>query len=384
MRSLIRWFWPVAGAASVVACASPGVPPGGPVDTSAPQVTRIAPDSGRTGTSPRAVIFRFDEVVSERPAATPTLESLVLISPRDGAPRVEWGRDEISVRPRRNWRANTTYTVTLLPGLSDLRGNTRNTGASTIFSTGAVLARSRISGVVFNWAEGTIVPRAYVEAVILPDTNLVYATTADSAGNFVLANLPPATYRVRGLADANGNRGLDPREVWDTTSITLADSARAELLAFVHDSIGSRLESVSLSDSVTLRLSFDGPLALSPPLALANVQLRGADSVQIPIASLSPPPVDTSATATGPRPSRPIPARVFLARLATPLRPGATYRVRVTGVRNLLGVERSSERSLVVPATPAPVTAPAPGATPGRPPLPPPPPPPPAPSPIRR
>ncbi|HVF39473.1 MAG TPA: Ig-like domain-containing protein [Gemmatimonadaceae bacterium] len=359
----------------VTSCASPGVPPGGPVDTAAPQVLRIAPDSGRTGTSPRAVIFQFDEVVSERPANVPTIESLVLISPRDGAPRVDWGRDEISVRPRRNWRPNTTYTVTLLPGLSDLRGNTRNTGASTIFSTGPVLARSQISGVVFNWAEGTVMQRGYVEAVALPDTTLVYATTADSTGTFVIGNLPPGTYRVRAVADANNNRGLDPREAWDSVNITLTDSARTELLAFVHDSVGSRLESVMQVDSLTLRLTFDNPLSATPPLAVANIQVRGADSVAVTIQSVAPPPMDTTVTTTVRRPSRPIPPRTFLARLARPLTPG-TYRVRVVDVRNLLGVVRSSERVLTVARPPA---VPPAGATPATAP-----PPAPPPAPVRR
>ena len=70
------------------ACASPGAPPGGPVDKEAPKITNIAPDSGKLGTTPRAVIFRFDEVVSERPSGAPSLEALFIISPSSGEPRV--------------------------------------------------------------------------------------------------------------------------------------------------------------------------------------------------------------------------------------------------------------------------------------------------------
>ena len=83
------------------ACASPGVPPGGPVDAEAPKVLRIAPDSGKTAVTPKEVVFKFDEVVSERPASVPSLDALFLISPRDGDPRVSWHRGEISVRPRK-------------------------------------------------------------------------------------------------------------------------------------------------------------------------------------------------------------------------------------------------------------------------------------------
>src|SRR5690349_7057114 len=87
----------------IAACASPGVPPGGPVDTQAPEVVKIVPDSGKTGTTPPAVVFRFDEVVSDRPSGAPSLGSLFLISPRNGDVRVDWHRNELEVRPRKGW-----------------------------------------------------------------------------------------------------------------------------------------------------------------------------------------------------------------------------------------------------------------------------------------
>src|SRR4029079_5166222 len=143
LRIMMRAVTFAAVAALTIACASPGMPPGGPADTEAPQIVKIVPDSAKTGTSPKEVIFRFDEVVSERPAGATSLAGLFLISPTDGQPRVDWHRDEISVRPRRRWRENTAYTITLLPGLADLRGNARNTGAMTMFSTGAAIPSSR-------------------------------------------------------------------------------------------------------------------------------------------------------------------------------------------------------------------------------------------------
>lgn len=354
--------------AALASCASPGVPPGGPVDTEAPQIVRIAPDSGKTGTTPRDVVFRFNEVVSERPSGAPSLSGLFLISPRDGEPKVDWGRSEISVRPRRGWRSNTAYTITLLPGLSDLRGNTRNTGAVTQFATGASIPAGRIAGTFYNWAEARAVPRALIEARPATDTTLVYITAADSAGNFVLSTLPPGSYRVRGIADENGNKGLDPREAWDSATVSLRDSARTDIYAFVHDSLGSRIASVTVTDSVTLEINFDNPLASAPALGVANVRVRASDSTDVRILSVSPPPPDT-AIAKALKLARPIPPRSFVVKLARPLRHRADYRVRVTDARNLMGVVRSSDRVVTVPAPPPPA---------------PPPPPPPAPAPVRR
>src|SRR5687768_13727930 len=66
---------------SIAACASPGPPPGGPEDPDPPELVAITPDTMATGASPRAVVFRFNEVVSERPQGATTLGGLFLISP---------------------------------------------------------------------------------------------------------------------------------------------------------------------------------------------------------------------------------------------------------------------------------------------------------------
>lgn len=357
----------------IAGCASPGVPPGGPVDTEAPQIVRIAPDSARTGVTPREVIFRFNEVVNERPAGATSLSGLFLISPRIGEPRVEWHRDEISVRPRRGWRPNTTYTITLLPGLSDLRGNTRNTGAVTLFSTGATIPPGRISGTFYNWPEGRVFPRGLIEARPRSDTTVVYITSADSAGRFVLSTLSPGPYLVRGFGDDNSNKGLDPREPWDTVATTVSDSARADIYAFVHDSLGARISGVVVRDSVTLEINFDNALAPAPLPGVQNVRIRASDSTDVPVISIAPPPADTT-VARSVRLARPIPPRSLIVKLGRPIRPRSEYRVRMTDVRNLMGVVKSSDRLLSVTAPPAVVPLPAA----------PPPPPPPPPAPGRR
>jgi len=195
-----------------LACASPGIPPGGPVDTEGPKVLRIVPDSDKTGITPPEVLFVFDEVVSERPASVPSLGALFLISPRDGTPNVSWHRKEVSVRPHRGWKPNTTYTVTMLPGITDLRGNVRNTGGVTVFSTGAAISTSRLAGTAFNWVTGATAPRAFVEARPSTDSTTVYVGVADSTGTFLMRNMTPGTYRVRGIIDENNNKTLDPRE----------------------------------------------------------------------------------------------------------------------------------------------------------------------------
>jgi hypothetical protein len=377
LRIMIRTVAMCSAVLALVACASPGMPPGGPVDKEAPQIVKIVPDSAKTGTTPKEVIFRFDEVVSERPSGAASLDALFLISPREGAPRVDWHREEISVRPRRGWRKNTAYTITMLPGLSDLRGNTRNTGAVTMFATGATIPSSRISGVLYNWPEARAINRAgLVQAWPRGDTTLMYIATTDSAGAYTLPTLQPGEYVVRGLGDDNNNRGLDRREPWDTVAVTLRDTVHLDLLTFVHDSLGARLQTATLRDSVTIDLSFDNALSISQPLTPSQVRVLAPDSTDLGVTSVTPPAPDTAASVR--KIGRPIPPRTLTIKLARPVRPKTSYRIRVTGVRNLFGVPRNGEFTLAAPET-LPVPAPPPAARPPAATAPPP-----APAPIKR
>ena len=219
-----------------------------------------------------------------------------------------------------------------------------------MFATGNTIPASSITGTLFNWAEGRVVARnGIVQAWPRADTTLVYVAATDSVGAFVLPTLPPGEYVVRGISDENNNRGLDRREPWDTVAVTLADTAKVKLYGFIHDSLGTRLQSVSLRDSVTLELTFDTPILISQPLAPADVQVRAPDSTQIAVLSVTAPSPDTTAAvrALG----RPVPPRSLTVKLASPVRPKTSYRVRMGRITSLTGIVRSGEALLVVPAT---------------------------------
>jgi len=383
---------------AALGCASQAAPPGGPPDPTPPQIVRIRPDSGAVKVSPPRVVFQFDGVVSERPQGAASLADLFLISPRAGDPDVDWERDAITVRPRRGWKKSTVYTVTMLPGLTDVRGNVRREGATAIFSTGPTLPDTRLSGVVFDWVAEQPVVRPFVEAVAGADSTTVYVTQGDSSGRFVFRHLPPGAYTVRGIADANNNRGIDAREAWDSVRVTLGDSATVEVLAFTHDTIGPGIAEVEVRDSVTLRVRLDNPLAPTQQVDTTLFALVGADSARVPLAAAvparaadelrraptdstparpdsappAPPPdtlprpagADTAATLPGvdsaeavpaARPSKPGPVTTVVITLRSPLRPAATYRLRSANLRGLLGATRSSERSFTTPAAAPPV-----------------------------
>ena len=326
--------------AIAAACASPGFPAGGPPRSIPPRLVAVAPDTLAVGARPRAVEFTFDEVVNEASRGTGAaagtgggangLESVVLVSPRNGSVAVDWGRERIFVRPRRGFRPNVTYTVTILPGLSDLRNHPRDSATIAVFTTGGPVARNELRGVVFDWVNGRTAPAAVVEAV--GTDSVPYVALADSVGRFVIPNIPAGAYLVRAGVDVNGNRAIDPREPFDTARATAtvrvgppvftppiaADVLEAELeagrdttrprprrtptparrggvgvgdttitgialYAFLHDTLTPRVGTVTPIDSVTLRLSFDRPLRPDQAFTAAKLRIVGPDSATIPV-----------------------------------------------------------------------------------------------------
>ena len=389
-------------------------PPGGPPDAEPAVLLRVVPDTGAVNARPRTAVFHFNEVISERQGSG-KLADFFIISPADGAPDVDWDRNSIEIRPRQGWRPNTTYTVTLFPGLADLRGNVRTEGATVVFSTGPEIATSVVRGIVFDWGAGRPSPLAQVEAVSHPDST-VYVGRADSSGNFTISNVPAGEYTVRGVVDANRNRALDPRELWDSVHVSVRDSARVELLTHAHDTIPPRIDRVVVRDSFTLRVSVDRPLDTAMTIDASVFSLLASDSTPVPIAEARPaqvyereqaerdraradsitraaPPPTTDPGIRPPEerpppivavvPSRPSPTVEIIIVLSQPLRAGATYRLKTPLLRGLMGTAGASERSFTLPR---PVERPPSDSTPrpGTPPIRPPPAAPPVPPPESR
>jgi hypothetical protein len=367
---------------SLGACASPGLPPGGPERHTPPMITRIQPDTNSVGVRGKEMVIHFDEVISEHPAGATSLNDLVLISPRKGAPEVDWHRSSLSIHPGKGWRPNTTYTVTVLPGISDLRGNVRTMSTVVTFSTGATIPPTVLGGTLFDWLTGLPVSAGMVEARPVTDTSTVYVAASDSIGHYQMRGLSAGQYMVRGYMDQNRNRAIDPGEAFDTTEVNLADTLNLELLAFAHDSTGPHLGSITVADSVTVHAIFDTPLDPRVPLAPAQFRVTGPDSAQLAIVSVSAAPKDTTrATAIRapipqsaipipqrlpgtpalvlPKPTRPLLIRDVRIVIAKPLRAGSTYRLDALDAVGPTGRKLSSSASFTVPKPPPKTASPA-------------------------
>ena len=204
-----------------------------------------------------------------------------------------------------------------------------------------------------------------------------------------------------GWLDANSNHDRDEHEMQDSAVVTLKDSARVELLAFIHDSIGPHITTVEVRDSLTLHATFDKPVDPKQAFDSARIRLLRADSSLVPIKAIVSAreidkqrndsvsradsirartdtafrrlyqqqhrvPTDSNARAAIRRaaalaaltPSKPVPILDILISLTQPLTAGSTYRVESKDIHNLMGVAASSIRSFTVPK-PAPPPPPA-------------------------
>jgi hypothetical protein len=405
----------VAAAAALggaaLACAYQGDPPGGPPRTTPPRLLSTEPESGAVLSSPphTAQLF-FDEVLSERISGPqPDVGGAVILSPVTGEVKVGWHRNRLTVEPKGGYLPGRVYRLQLLPVLSDLRQNRMRVGRTIVFSTGPAIPEGSLSGAIVDWAGNRAAAGALIEAVLLPDS-LPYRTLSDSAGSFTMAAVPPGAYLVYGVLDQNNNRRRDQREAFDTARVTLQDSAAVELYAFRHDTIGPRLRTVDLVDSVTLRITFDRPLDPSQTVDTSMVHVAPADDSTrtLPLlhiytaaefdsvtkaeaaeraardtAQRAAPrdttrerpaaPVDTAMRRRGGRPAgaavgeritgaatkmlerRPAPTDNRIVRLASPLTPGSRYVVTAQDVRGLAGA--------VGPARAMPIRVPAPRPT---------------------
>lgn len=386
-----RTLTAVVTVALAVACATPGLPPGGPTVSSFPRVIASLPDTNTLNARPGKVLIRYDDVIGEQANGGP-LSRVVLISPRDGEPRVEWRRTGLAIRPKGDWMPNTAYTITVLPGIGDLSNKASPYGYVLRFTTGGAIPKSFLSGIAFDWSANRPLARATVSATSTRDTTVVHISVADSLGRFTIGAVPAGSYLIRAFGETTPNRVIDGREPWDSARVTLVDSSAVELYAFVHDTLPPRIAEVRQTDSVTISVMMDKPLLPGVAFAATIARVLLADSSVVPVTAvltqeedrvlrtradsiarskdttvMRAPDVaaalrrsidptrrrDTVITDPSPIPKRTQPTVDLVIRLGVPLKPASTYRVSIDGARNLMGVAGPSTRLLIIPkATP--------------------------------
>ena len=274
---------------SSLACASVGTPPGGPPDKEPPKIVQVKPESGAVVPNFHGnAVIQFNEVIDEMAGggggagSVSSLAKQILLSPVAGPVKVSWHRSSVSIKPKEGWKRRV-YRLEILPGFTDLRRNRSDSGKTVLFSTGPEIGHARIGGIALKWIEQTVLLRALIEAVPLPDT-VGYLTMADSGGQFNLTNLQPGHYIVYATADENNDRGRGLREAYDSVEVTLDSSTNVALFAFPHDTVPPRPRAATYVDSISVRVEFSQALDPAKSLDTTHVHLLALpDSALVPI-----------------------------------------------------------------------------------------------------
>jgi beta-lactam-binding protein with PASTA domain len=117
-------------------CAKEGMPPGGPVDTTPPEVLSVSPKPFSTRVDLNS---KIEITLSERMSNKPTEES-IFISPFPKKPfDYKWKGKKLILSPPEPLLESKTYVVTIGTGARDLRNNHLSKSYTFAFSTGAGL-----------------------------------------------------------------------------------------------------------------------------------------------------------------------------------------------------------------------------------------------------
>ena len=206
-------------------CAKEGMPPGGAVDTTPPEVISISPQSNSTRVDLNS---KIEITFSERMSGKPTEES-IFISPFPKKPfDYKWRGKKLILSPSEPLLKSKTYVVTIGTGAQDLRRNHLSESYTFAFSTGIALDYGSISGEVWVkqedrfQTESGISIWAYLScsehSEPISDTIKIdperdkpdYVTQSDTAGKYVFRNLSVGKYRLFAVEDLNRDQIWNP------------------------------------------------------------------------------------------------------------------------------------------------------------------------------
>jgi Bacterial Ig-like domain len=201
-------------AAAFGGCARSVPPPGGPIDTTPPQVLATSPaDSSLHVSRSGSVEILFSEAMDRA-----SVRDNVRIYPPIERPTYRWsGGRRFRVEWGDSLGAGTTYQLFLSGRARDLRGVPLGTPLQLRFSTGERLAPGRIQGRL----RAKTLPIRGIPILLLPDSlglrpdttasfEPIYQTETDTAGVFLFTGLPANQgFTVHAFYDTNGDAYVD-------------------------------------------------------------------------------------------------------------------------------------------------------------------------------
>jgi uncharacterized protein (DUF2141 family) len=283
----------------VLNCANDEAPPGGPPDTTPPQVLASIPSNGDIGI---AVDSRIEIQFSERVDQSTTSNAVFISPPLVSEPRIRVKASRVLIEPSAPLDSNRTYVVTIGSSASDIHNNQMSTSWSMAFSTGSMIDSGSIKGVVYQ----DLKPKrnfsvfAYQKSDDLFDSIFNrrpdYITQTGDTGNFTLSYLRAGTYLVLGVEDKDRDdliNGSSERVALPTEYITASRPGETpkSYSFYVTQYDSSYLELLHCSGmegAITMR--FTGGQLDPASLSIDSIALTTDSGAAIPISAVMIPP----------------------------------------------------------------------------------------------
>lgn len=204
------------------ACASTGMPDGGPYDETPPKFVRANPEPNTVNNKRKKISIEFDEFIKLDKAS----EKVIVSPPQNESPEVKVSGKRVLVEFFDSLKANTTYTIDFGDAIVDNNEDNPLGNFAYSFSTGNSIDTLEISGTVLNAAD--LEPVKGIQVGIHKNLNdtafskkpFDRISRTDSRGHFNVKGIAPGTYRVYALMDGNQNYLFDSK----TEAIAYLDS----------------------------------------------------------------------------------------------------------------------------------------------------------------
>lgn len=199
----------IVGLCVLAGCARPGPPPGGPADTTPPELVRTLPADGETRVDRDAVIeVEFSEEMDRQ-----SVERAFSVTPEVALRNLRWKGRVLLAEPAEALPDSTTFVAAVAEVAKDYHGVRIARAHSFAFATGDAIDAGTLTGTVtvleepvegaVVWAcEGDVTTDSL--GVVAP---CAYAAKSTEDGEFALANVRSSTigYSLVAFIDRNGN-----------------------------------------------------------------------------------------------------------------------------------------------------------------------------------
>lgn len=204
------------------ACASTGMPDGGPYDETPPKFVRATPEPNATNNKRKKISIEFDEYIKLDKAS----EKVIISPPQNEAPEVKVSGHRVLVEFFDTLRENTTYTIDFGDAIVDNNEDNPLGNFAYAFSTGEHIDTMEVSGTVLS--ADNLEPVKGIQVGLhknLEDSAFVKLpfdriSRTDSRGHFTIRGVAPGKYRIYALMDGNQNYLFDSK----TEAIAFLDS----------------------------------------------------------------------------------------------------------------------------------------------------------------